>query len=404
MACGALALGAPALARADEQLVPSGSLAYTWHATPQLGCARENLCGVYGAVTVDVQSADFVTQRHFPSPLQLSVAATARTQGPGPGTSCVDLLDVDELDLNLIGPSITAQDIPEDSLSSGHCPGPLTTDLGRLSVPVRRIGHHRPSFDLSGSRTISAGPYEISLRSTLRLDPGHNGLGSSTSVSGGKPVPSPRGRQFVEQVALRYRLASSAGNESASFQATAGQLCETVGDCGSSGSLSVSTVTARRRITLLATRLVRRPVGRARALSDLRAGRLSGEVQVPARAVVSEAIAGGQAAACSDTRSSPLSLEFADFGRQGEVDLLDIQGDALRTHCPGPLDADVIPDGVTVAHVMVGAGQLGAGRITLTSALASYSSLAYGSRWGGSLALTFVRVGLRAGTLKGRAS
>jgi hypothetical protein len=402
MACGALALLAPALARADEQLVPTGSLAYTWQAQPQLGCAKENLCGVHGAVIVDIQYASFVrgAPAGFPGPLQLAVSVTARSVGPGSGTSCADILDVPEIDLNVKGPLFVGREGPFNAISSGRCAGPTSADLNRLPFRVRRTGGRSPSFNLSGTGTSTAGPYTIRLDSTLKLRPGDNGVESSSSGGGGSGPIEPK--TLAEEVLLRYRLVRSAGTEVASFMATSDPLCVTLGVCGASGSMTVSGVTARDALTVVALRAVNHRVGKARVLADLRAGKLTGFGFASARTGVAESIDGGPAGHCSDTRSAPVDLALYGDRRSTEVDLYDNYGDALRTYCPGPLDEDLMSGSGPLLQARIAASRLGARRITITASPSGrFADSAYSAQWSGSLTLTLARVGLRVRMLGG---
>jgi hypothetical protein len=399
MACGALALTAPALAQAVESLAATGSIAYTWQAMAQLGCAKEGLCGVHGAVTFTVQDASYSTGTGFP-PINIDVTATARTQGPTPGTSCVDELALSSLELGLGSRTFLSHDV-YGAPSSGRCPGPLVSDLVRLPFPVGKHGRRHPSFDLRGIRTGSAGPYAIALHSTMTLHPGGLGGFSISSFGSGGGRLSRRG--LVEEAVVRYRLARSTGGLVANFRAPAGPLCYSLGDCGASGSVSVSGLTSRTSLVVRGERVVRRRVGRAQVLSDLRAGRLFAGGQLSARVHVGESISGGGTASCSDTRSSPLFLQLAGGTRGSELDLFDDFGDVLRTYCPGPLSSDLLPAQVEVGQARFGTRELGARVINAELSLPPrLTSSVFSGGWDGKLGVSLVRVGLRAGTIRTR--
>lgn len=410
---------AAASAGSDETLTPSGSLTYRWQASPALGCEAEGLCGVHGAVTVDVQSADYQQAAPFqPRQLLLQLVATARTQGVGPGSSCVDVLDVPELSLSV--PQATGlgrTPFAAGGLSAGRCAGPLMRDLTRLTVPVRRRGGRRrggrrrggarPSFDLRATRTESAGPYVVTLRSTLALRPADNGNGSSSSSSSGGPPPGARHAQLEEQVVLGYRPGAASGTVQASFRAAPEPFCDTLGACGSTGTISLSIGgAAHRPISIEATRLTSHRVSRARALADLRAGRLQLASQGELPVTVSETVKGGQAPTCTDTRheSLPLDLSAPGPGAPG-VQLDDLQGEALRTYCPGPLNADLLPAAASAAIAQGPLDPSLLARPQITVALARstpFAGPAYAGRWSGNLMLPLARTTLRASTVKVR--
>jgi hypothetical protein len=401
MACGALALAAPALAlaraaappQADEQLVPTGSLAYTWQAMPQLGCAKENLCGVDGAVTIDVQSGTYSQQKGFPSTLDLDVTATARTQGPGSGTSCVDVLGAPFIELS--GPSRghrSGEDFGGSGLSSGRCPGPLIEDLNRLPFRFRKVGHRHPSFEIRGTRTESAGPYTVTLRSSLVMRPGTNGESSTSGFSIGtsRHQRSP----LFEVLTLRYRLASVTGTPVASFRAAPGPFCDTLDECGASGTVSLTPLQRGKPLVITASRMVPRRVGRAQALRELRTGHVATFGQTSLAVSVHETIGGGQTGSCSDMRSRPVSLLMVVNGRRGLVQLADDSLDTLRTYCPGPLEGDLSSEGGPLVLGSIHAAELGRRFLTLNLVPTRPSSdQAYISHWSGAMSFHLVRTG-----------
>jgi hypothetical protein len=394
------AFAGAATARADEQLVPSGSLAYTWQAMPQLGCAKENLCGVHGAVTVDVQSGSYSQQKGFPSTLDLDVTATARTRGPGSGTSCVDVLGVPFIELS--GPSRghrSGGDFGGSGLSSGRCPGPLIEDLNQLPFRFRKVGHRHPSFEIRGTRTESAGPYTVTLRSSLVMRRGTNGESASSGFSIG--IGGHQRSSLFEVLTLRYRLASVTGTPVASFQAAPGPFCDTLDECGATGTVSLTALPRGTPLVLTASRMVPPRVGRAQVLRDVRAGHMAVSGQASLAVSVHETIGGGQTGSCSDTRSRPVSLQMVVNGLTGPVQLADDSLDTLRTYCPGPLEGDLSSDGGPLVQGSIHAAELGRRFLTLNLvSTRPQSQQAYISHWSGSMSLHLVRTALSIRTIR----
>jgi hypothetical protein len=295
--------------------------------------------------------------------------------------------------------------------SSGRCSGPLAEDLARIAIPVRTSGGRHPSFDLRGSRSISAGPYVVQVNSTLRLHPGAGGSlsssfgGSFFGGGGGGGSRHPR-KRLEEDVVMRYRLPPASGALQASFHTAPEPFCETLGACGTTGTLSISLAGAARALTIEASRFVHHRFGRARVLADLRAGKLSAGGQGFVRATVTETLQSGGSVTCTDTRAESLPILVGGGGHNSFMaGLLDNQfGDSMRTYCPGPLDADVLASGIGVAQGAPFAGALGEPRISVTfSQGGTFSGPAYGGSWRGGLTLALSRVGIRARTITVRA-
>jgi hypothetical protein len=397
----------------DEQLTATGSLFYTWQASPALGCAADGLCGVQGATIVDVSGADFSAQPHFPAQLSLQTTATSRTQGPSPVDGCTDVVaDFPQISFTLPGPRARGPQPPGPFSSggglSGRCPGPLESDLARLTIPVRRHGVHRPSFDLQTVRTADAGPYLVTLRSTLVLVPSSTGSSLSTSVSGGPTGPARAHRQLVEQIDLRYRLAAFTGALQARFTAAAPPLCNALGACGTSGTVSLSLTPGGRELSLQGSRFVRHRRSRAAVLADLRSGRLSVYGQGTVPVTVSETIRGTDGSVdCTDTRTGSLLLQLSGPNPRG-LQLIDAQGAILRTYCPGPANADLLPGfgpfsgsgPGTVASGSLSAATLARPQTSVSLSRASrFSGPAFSGSWSGSLTLPLSLVSLRADTV-----
>lgn len=402
---------AAAATSTDVPLFPSGTVVYTWTASPALGCAAEGLCGLHGAVTVDVQSADLEVARGKPSQLDLETTATARTQGPAPDSSCVDMLDP-------AGFGIALPTTPSRSPlvlgmgpgpSAGRCAGPLMSDLPRMPIPAR---HHGRSVDLRTVRSETAGPFQVRLDSTLTLAPDPSRSGSVASSSSGSLVGGRGGgggsRRLEEDVEIVDRLVPSSGALRANFAAVAAPFCLGLGDCGSTGTVDVRIDSPSRPLTLDASWFVRHRLGRAAALRAIRAdaGTLAGQVSLPV--TVTETVTTPGQPTCTDTRRAALVLSL-EWPLATRFNLLDNSGDAIRTYCPGPLE-DLLrgqlpgqAGGGMLATAPVRPGALLTPGVTLALARAPrFSDGAVHGRWMGGITLALTRQALRVHTTRVR--
>jgi hypothetical protein len=431
-------LGAPAAARADEQLTASGSLTFTFAGDPARGCAAKGLCSVRGTITVDPQGGDYTNEsgrphQRFPAQLDLNVSGIARVQTAttsGAPSSCVDVLPVSDLLLTFplgkkpqrvtLGGGFGGS-FGGTGISSGVCAGPLEGDLNKLAIPIRESRGKHPSFDLRTRKAFTAGPFSGELVSTLDLTPDLQGGfsssgGSSSSGSGSSPTP-PRRTVLVERIQMRYRLAATAGALQESFSGAGDPFCQVLDACGVSGT---SDLTLRHvsSIDLSASRIVRRVVSRARAIADLRAGKFSLGLLVGlgARVSVAEKLQRPDATVCRDVRT--VSTQLLLSPSPGGLDAIlgspafGTPADALRTHCPGPSTADVFGSGQGFGNggfTVAGAFAQGSlkfallGRRILVVALTRggrFSGFDYSGSRGGAVLLTLARTQLRAGTVK----
>ena len=141
-----------------------------------------------------------------------------------------------------------------------------------------------------------------------------------------------------------------------------------------SGSLSLSIPRYHDSLSVSASIVVHRRVGRRRALADLSAGRLGLDgfpvLDSTPRALVSETLTRAGAAGCGDTRGGSLSLLIGGFGfrpRSGVLPMLLATGsspDPLRTHCPGPSTAD-LSGAAALGFQGLSGGALGQGSLAL---------------------------------------
>jgi hypothetical protein len=235
--------------------------------------------------------------------------------------------------------------------------------------------------------------------------------GSSGSSFGGGSAPSHR--VLVEHVDLSYRVQALPSPLQIGFSGTADPFCEALDTCGAAGSLALSVGSTAATFQLSASRRVRVRVGSDRALADFRAGRLP--LQFPGfaqlQAHVLETFIWPGSAGCHDSAAAPaLGLVVGAYqttrGRRVPVTLANQSGmDVLRTHCPGPADADVIgqsPNGQSpIASASVTTRELLAQRTVVSlSGHGVFSGLGYSGTRGGVLKLELIRVSVSAGTRK----
>ncbi len=389
LAAGALLLagfgGTAGAARLrNESLTANGALTYTWQGDPARGCAAVGVCDIRGQLIVRAQTqGQLFAFGSGGGNISLGASATVRVlrSGPHPGT-CVDTPDqtLNGLIISLRsrgGLYATVQAPP----GSGRCAGPLQTDLSGITIPVRRSGASRSSFDLRGGRTFGAGPFTVTFASTLMLRPARN-LGTSFSSSSSSG-PGPRStRQVLEYVQLHYRVAPGSTGIQTLFSGAGDGSCVVVDSCGAVGSLNLS-VHPSGTLMVFASRIVRGRRSAGRILGDLRSGRLTVNGFSTLTGDVAETYTWGDGSSCRDSVGAPrLELSLGSRGRGGSgaripMTLVSSTGpgvEVLRTHCPGPADADLLsPSGA-----FGGSGLIASGSVTLRQLLAKRSSLDLG--------------------------
>jgi hypothetical protein len=346
-------------------LNPTGALTFTWHGSAGRGCRAAGVCGVSGSLDVIPQDQSGASE----SPRQRDIDveddnAVARVDDPGSSLAqphiCTDLVPV-SLSLMIVGAHAgglrAVISVPEASPSSGRCAGPAALDLDNFTLPARRLPGHQEAYDMSGTRTLGAGPYEVTIRSTVRArrprtSPG--GGGSSTSSS---PGPRPI-KRLLEQVSLQYRIVAANGTLTTSFNGRADPFCVPLDACGASGRVTDSISPLSRQFDLEAQRLVPHRVSGAVALRDLRSGRLrifpSGAPLDNALSATSNWPGGGL---CTDQLKQPDGLELGFTAARGAQDLtvgVDASPggqDPLRSHCAGPAAADAQPSRIAAGSI-----------------------------------------------------
>jgi hypothetical protein len=157
----ALATAAPAVPAAasvtSKQLSysPRGSIDYVWTGVPSRGCAQAGLCGVTGSLQVIPESASTIGS---PSIEVTDGSSVVRVEYSGsPARICVDPMAYD-VNFRLTGRHAGAPQ-PYADLSAGQCAGPVAGDLAAVRLPVRREANG--DYDLSGSQSFGAGPFEV---------------------------------------------------------------------------------------------------------------------------------------------------------------------------------------------------------------------------------------------------
>lgn len=398
-----------------------GSLTVAWTGDPARGCATVGVCGVSG--TLQVTSDGGLTTGGGPPGLELSDgAATVRVIDRAPDGSvvstCADMAPVDIA----FAVRHTAQGLTAaaggsgGSLSAGRCAGPVSGDLGAIALPARRAGAH--GYSLGGRVTVGAGPFTVTLVSTLRAvvivsrsgQCVSNQFFTSCSTGGSAPIPGRARTVLQEHATYTYRITGLSGTLTQTFTGRPDPLCRPLGACGTAGSVA-ETISGTGLVHFTGARTVAHRVGAARALADLRAGRLGiGDDfgSVPVRMSTSEHVSGPGTATCADTQTGLFAGGASRArGRTGDqltiVPSGDIFGnggpDVLRTHCPGPSTSEVLGGAPGLVQGTIPTRRLGARRLTVTlTGTGAFTRDGYAGARQGSVTLDLVRVRAAGGT------
>lgn len=397
-------------AAADESLVASGTVTYSWHGDPSRGCAAAGLCDVQGVLIINPHgSADAQSEggRTF---IDLNAAgATVRVLTGG--GECIDSPEGDG------GPTVTVGrgghgrlvGRIQPPLSSGRCAGPVAQDLSGLTLPVRKTGGKHAMYDLRATLPLVSGPFSGTLVSTLVLRPGAGQEESSSGSS--RPVPRPPlHKVLVERVTLRYAVTPLAGGLEIPFSGEPDAFCTALDSCGATGTLVLSAGGPVTAVTLAASRTVRRRIGARGALADLRRGRLgspSGFGKVSSLNVA-EMFSSADISRCDASAEGPgAGLSFggepgtAARGSATQVTLFAYGGEYLRTYCPGPSTADVIGEFQRLGRASVTVAQLLAPHsdLRLTDP-GSFSGTGYVGMRTEEIGFSLALEGIRAGTVQ----
>ncbi|MFL5910284.1 MAG: hypothetical protein ACJ768_06930 [Gaiellaceae bacterium] len=394
-----LVLAAPARGAGqvyDDQNVTAtmtGSVAAVWHPVPG-ACAASGLCAFSGSVTATLSgSGDAAVTgapgRAFVNDLfvdqQTPAIVRVQRDGPDGPSMCLDSIDIDPfVGLRPAANGRLAIALGEPAFSpilgSGRCGGPLPGDLPALVVshPVdsHRLGRRPVTVDFAGRTPFAHGPFAGELVSTLRLTIGRARLiRESADSTYSSPPPRRRRTRRVQTIGLQYDVESVSGGVRADFAGLPGPGCTPLDACGASGSVGYSLAATPEEVDVFGQRRVRGDgAGLGFALLALRQGRMHTRVEalstrpddfagqgsatsritLPGGSVCSDTATGE--AASLDSGAHPLELLLGPSSQLG--------GDAVRTRCPGPSQADLAGGGA-LASGRLDARTLGNNRIDL---------------------------------------
>jgi hypothetical protein len=403
---------------------PVGSLAYIWKGDPARGCAAQGLCGVRGSIQVVTGGSSSTQSGTSLPPVEITDdAAVARVDDVSSGSAqrqCADVVPVDE-GLNVRSGAAGRLRAVVDRFafelpSAGRCAGPTAADLASVILPARKLG--RRGYDLSGSDSFGAGPFEVTVVSTIhaRFVAGSSGFPAPPPPTIGPGPAPPRFRPALQEFAeADYRIAAITGGLGATFSSLADPLCEPLGACGTAGRLSLVLTGGRQKLDFYGSRIVGRRVARAGVLTDLRAGRLRLSDNGYALRLGGEltgTLTGAESLSCSDRLALPttgLSSTATRLVDRLRLDPRNLSGppfgigaDPLRTRCAGPGTSDIIHGGA-LATASVAAHDIGAPRLTIAlSASGPFTGSAYQGARGGSIVLTLLRVRVLGATRRVR--
>jgi hypothetical protein len=428
----ALALASPAMAakqpRVDElDAVPSGSVMYVWHGDPARGCAAVGVCDVSGSL---VYTPEFLTlegtrvgSRFLPGFLymdseQPSVIRVRRDPAAGDPGLCVDTAADAFLALTptpLRGGryrfDVDRAVEPPPDFSGGRCAGPRPNDVKDVfpggTLDARQLGRRPAKLDLSGRKSFGAGPFSGEVISTLTATVGRAAGDSGSFSSGGRVIKEkPRMIRYLD-LQLTYRIERVDGALTTAFSGLAPPLCEPLDSCGISGTIDYMPSVSGGTIGFESARVVHgRPhVTLRRTLRELHSGRLftSGIARYKSGAVsrVSARVARPGESDCVDAGgTSRLALLEGEGVRTLRLRLgppeYDDGVDALRTHCAGPAQADVLAGG-PVAAADLPIARLGARTLDITLARpGAFAAHGYGGTRSGQIQLHLMRTSARA--------
>jgi hypothetical protein len=407
----------PAAALADTPaLNPSGTLTFSWRGDPARGCEAAGVCDVSGSLEVIPRDQSGSSESPPSRNIQIEDDnSVVRVTDPGSTPSqphvCTQPVPVSMI-LIVTRPrqsrGLEAAAVPFSPPSSGDCAGPSVLSLSDLTLPMRRLPGPREAYVLSGSQSIGAGPYDVTVRSTIRArrpaGTGNGSLGSSGSGSG-FPFPKPF-KGLVERVSVQYRITSTSGTLTTTFAGRPDPFCLPFDACGASGMLTDSISGISGKLEFDAQRVVVRRVSRRTALADFRSGRLPlQDTGVLLKDVLSANVGWAAGAACTDRLSQHnamvLDLNGTSDRRQVRIKLsADQLEDPFRSACPGPAAADVLGSSDALARGSLTVTELGKHHLQIAvSGRGRFVAGSYvGSRSDGvTLALRLLRV--RAGTV-----
>jgi hypothetical protein len=412
---------APGVALGETpSLNPSGTLTFSWRGDPARGCQAAGVCAVSGAL--EVIPADQSDTFETPATRNIEIeddSSVVRVTDPGSTPSqphvCAEpspfgmfLVVMRRRQL----PGLEAITIPFSGPSSGDCAGPSSLSLGDFTLPARRLPGPSEAYDLSGTRTFGSGPYEITVKSTIRARrPAHgeNGSGNvsvgGSGSSGGFPVPKPH-KGLLERVAVQYQVSSTTGTITTTFAGRPDPFCMPLDACGASGTVTDSISGISRKLEFEAERVAKRRVSRRAALDDFRSGRLPLQsTAVLLKDALSATVRWPTGSVCTDRlthhNAVDLNVDRARGRRKVGFTLITNQiEDPFRNACPGPSASDALASSDAMARASLPLRAVGRRRLRIVvSGHGRFVAGSYaGSRSGGvTVELRLLRV--RAGTV-----
>ncbi len=245
------------------------------------------------------------------------------------------------------------------------------------------------------------------LVSTVVMRPSSSGESQTSGSSGSSLGPPPPRKQLVEQVTLRYRVSSLPGALETSFSGEPDPFCAALDSCGATGTLGLSLLQPQNELVLSASRTVQTRVSARRAIADLRRGRLRfGAITgVGVGTVVTESFSGGDGLRCQDSATGGQAVvQFIPLGTRRGVSatLIEPSGSvALRTHCPGPTDTDMIGNvfGGLATGAVGPADLLRRQTVVSLTNPGGFSGVGYVGSRGGALGLSLALEQIHAGTI-----
>jgi hypothetical protein len=412
---------APGVALADTPtLNPSGTLTFSWRGDPARGCQAAGVCAVSGSL--DVIPADQSGSFETPATRSIQIeddSSVVRVTDPGSTPSqphvCAQLSPV--LMTLLVkrrrdSRGLEAMPVPFSGPSSGDCAGPSSLSLADFTLPARRLAGPREGYDLSGTQTFGSGPYEITVKSTMRArrpaggrdGSGVGSLGSSGS-GGGFPFPKPH-KGLLERVAVQYLVPSAGGTVTTTFAGRPDPFCVPLDACGASGMVTDSISGISGMLDFEAERVVKRRVSRRTALADFRSGRLPmKDTTVLLKDVLSATVSWPTGSACADRlrqrNAVDLDVEGTRDGRKVGFRLITNQTeDPFRSTCPGPSASDALASSYALARASVPVTAVGRRRLRIVvSGRGRFVAGSYAGTRSGGVTVELRLLGVRAGTV-----
>jgi hypothetical protein len=300
---------------------------------------------------------------------------------------------------------------PPPDFSGGRCAGPRPNDVKDVfpsgTLDARQLGRRATRLDLSGRKSFVAGPFSGEVVSTLKATFGRADSGDGGSTFHTRVTHTKRVVIHYLDLRLTYRIERVDGALSTAFSGLAPPLCEPLDSCGVSGTINYVPTVSGGKIGFESARVVHdHPrVTLRRALRELHSGRLftSGIARYGSGAIarVSARVARPGESDCVDAAAtSPLAHLEGEGVRTVRLSLgpseYDEGVDALRTHCAGPAQADILARG-PLAAADLPIARLGARTLDITlTRPGTFAAHGYRGTCSGQIELHLVRTSARA--------